>query len=294
MKDKLYITFLPTYVAPEILPEPETTAYMTNADVNIPNDDTVYFNGTDYQITGAGLWAALDNFVIAVKNSLGLALQSLTLQDHFKYIYPRIGGTATAHRINLVDTSTFIGTFSGGWTHDGSGALPNGTNGYMNTGCTYGTANFTSANQSFGICLKTNSLGLYADVGSITGGYSNILMYPRRDAGNFGTRCDDQTVNNTVNTNSIGLFAVNRVLSTEYDQFVDGSLFGTITSNSTILATPAQNAEEIFLAALNNGGSATQYSNRKQTLAYAGLGMTDTQVSELYTAWNTLETTLNR
>ena len=164
----------------------------------------------------------------------------------------------------------------------------------MDTTCTYGSANFTSANQSFGICLKTNSLGLYADVGSITGGYSNILMYPRRDAGNFGTRCDDQTVQNTANTNSIGLFAVNRVSSTQYKQYIDGAVFGTITSNSTILATPAQNAEEIFLAALNNGGSAVQYSNRKQTLAYAGLGMTDTQVGDLYIAWNTLETALNR
>lgn len=274
--------------------EPETTAYLRNPDVNIADDGTVYFPSTPYEITGAEIWVALDACVVSWKTSLGLTLKRNNLSTKFKYIYPRIGGTATAHRINLVDTSTFIGTFSGGWTHDGSGALPNGTNGYMNTTCTYGTANFTSANQSFGICLKTNSLGLFADVGSITGGYSNVILYTRRDAGNFGTRCDDQTVQNTANTNSIGLFAVNRVSSTQYKQYVDGAVFGTITANSTILATPAQNAEEIFLAALNNGGSAVQYSDRKQTLAYAGLGMTDTQVSELYTAWNTLETTLNR
>ena len=293
MSSKLYIKFTPP--AAVVLPyEPETTAYMNNADVSIANDGTVYFNATAYQITGAELWTALDAFVVAVKTSLGLTLKVDNLSTKFKFIYPRIGGTATAHRINLVNPSTFIGTFSGGWTHDGSGALPNGTNGYMDTGCTYGTANFTSANQSFGICLKTNSLGLYSDFGSVTGGYSNILFYPRRSAGIFESRCDDTIEQSTVNTNSIGLFALNRASSTEYKQYINGAVFGTITSNSTDLAAPAQNPEEIFLAAVNFGGSPIFYSNRKQTLAYAGLGMTDTQVSELYTAWNTLETTLNR
>jgi len=292
MSSKLYIKFTPPDQV--ILPyEPETTAYMNNADVNIPNDGTVYFSATAYQITGAELWTALDAFVVSVKTSLGLTLKQNNLSTKFKFIYPRIGGTATAHRINLVDPTTFIGTFSGGWTHNGSGALPNGTNGYMDTTCTYGTDNFTTANQSFGICLKTNSLGLYSDFGSVTG-YSNILFYPRRSAGIFETRCDDTIAQSTVNTNSIGLFALNRVLSTQYKQYIDGSVFGTIISNSTALATPAQNPEEIFLAAVNFGGSPIFYSDRKQTLAYAGLGMTDTQVGDLYTAWATLETTLNR
>lgn len=289
MSSKLYIKFTPP--AQVILPyEPETTAYMNNADVNIPDDGTVYFTGTAYQITGAELWTALDAFLVSVKTSLGLTLKQNNLSTHFKFIYPRIGGTATAHRINVVDPTTFIGTFSGGWTHDGSGALPNGTNGYMATGCTYGTANFTASNQSFGFCSKTNDNGLYADFGVIIGGQANVILYSR-NSGNFVSRLDDQTNNSTSNADSLGFFTINRLASGSYKQYKDGSSIATITQARAALAPVPL---EIIEAAVSNGGTPIQYSPRKRTLFYGGLGMTDTQVSELYTAWNTLETALNR
>lgn len=270
--------------------EPETTAYLKNPDVNILDDGTVYFPSTPYEITGTEIWVALDLCVVSWKNSLGLPLKRDNLRTKFKFIYPRIGGTATAHRINLVDPSTFIGTFSGGWTHDGSGALPNGTNGYMATGCTYGTANFTPSNQSFGFCSKTNDNGLFADFGVIIGGQANVILYSR-NSGNFVSRLDDTTNNSTSNADSLGLHTINRLASGTYKQYKDGSSIATITQARADLAPVPL---EIIEAAVSNGGTPVQYSPRKRTLFYGGLGMTDGQVADLYNAWNTLEIALNR
>ena len=292
MKDKLYITFLPQQSPPPFVYQPETTAYLENADVAILNDGTVYFGSTAYEITGAEIWTALDTCVIAIKQAYGLTLGLNNLSTQFKYIYPRVGGTATAHRINLVDTATFVGTFYGGWTHDGSGALPNGTNGYMDTGCTFGSLNFTSADQTVGFISKTNSSGTYSDIGAITGGYSSLLIIPT--GANFGTYLDDQALGSTADTNTAAHYSVSRISSIEYEQYKNGSPIGTITSNSAILATPAQNAEEIFEAVLNFGGFEIQYSDRKRTWHYAGLGSTDAEILDLHNALTNFETALNR
>lgn len=289
MRDKLYITFLPPYVAPEVEPEPETTLYMTAA--GIANDDTVYFTGTAYQILGSAMWTALDNFVIYTKNLFGLQLQTLSLSQQFHFIFPRIGGTATAHAVNLVDGTS--GTFSGGWTHDGSGALPNGLTGYFDTG--FVCSDFTRSNNSMGFCSKTetNSAGPEADFGSTGGSGGEFLMYTRL-SNLLYTRQNDNGVNSTVsNTTSLGVFSMSRTATGSYKVYRDGSLLAThVVTDTNFTARP------IIEAAQNSTGgtgiSATQYSPRKRTLYFGGLGMSDADMADFVTGWNDLETVLNR
>jgi hypothetical protein len=73
---------------------------------------------------------AINNLVVSLKNQ--------NLWVDMVAIYPMIGGTATTHKYNLKnpqDTdAAFRLSFAGGWTHDSSGAKPDGVSGtYANT-----------------------------------------------------------------------------------------------------------------------------------------------------------------
>jgi hypothetical protein len=279
MKDKLYITFLPpTDVA---IWQPETIAYLGAA--VIPDDTSLYFGGTAYQITGAEIWTALDACVVGWKTDLGLTLFQNNLSTRFNFIYPRIGGTAATNAINLVDATS--GTFNGGWTHDGSGALPNGTNGYFATGILFNE--FTQNDMSFGFDSKTDTDGVYADFGCLSG-TGNLLIYGR-NGGNLITRLSSGGNDSTATTTSLGVLSTKRDNSANYKVYQEGSLLATKTVSSL-----SPNSLEIIEGAVSNGGSPIQYSPRKRTLFFGGLSLTDTEMTDFTTTWRTLETTLNR
>jgi hypothetical protein len=266
--------------------EPETTAFLNT--IAVPNDGTIYHASTPYEITGAELWTGLDAFVVSVKNAFSLPLKANNLNTRLNYLYPRIGGTALAHKYNLVDPTAYIGTFSGGWTHDGSGALPNGTNAYMTTD--FQLKDMVKDDVSFGLDSKTNTDGLYADFGVIGGG--DVLLYGK-SGGSLTTRLYSNPNNSTAIADSLGLLSMSRTASTGYKQFKNGSVHGTITQASDP-QYPGTSTRAVVEAAVNNGGSIIQYSPRKRTLLFAGSGMTDTEMADFVTAWQTFDTLLNR
>jgi hypothetical protein len=268
--------------------EPETEDFL-NA-ISIANDSTVYFGSTAYEILGSTIWAVLDACVVQIKTALALTLGVNNLSTKFKFIYPRIGGTSTKHAYNLV-TATQTGTYSGGWTHDGGGAEPNGTNGYMSTGYNYNSANFSRNDQSFGFLSKTSNDGLYSDFGAFPATFAGVNMYTNL-GGNMNTRLAVAGVNNTTAiTNSLGFMSMSRISSANYKHYRNGSSIGTITYASDVMATTGIDITE---AANNNGGTIIQYSPRKRTWFYGGVGFTDTEMADIYSAINTFETALNR
>lgn len=102
-----------------------TTAYLTAN--GIPNNSTVFYAATPQEITGAGIWTAVNNAVLTINTGANI-------WGSAKAIYPFTGGTVSAHRYNLVDPTTFIMTAFGTMTQSGTGSLPNGINGYWDTG----------------------------------------------------------------------------------------------------------------------------------------------------------------
>lgn len=271
--------------------QPETKAYLNNADVSIENDNTIYFSATAYEITGAEIWTALDEFVVSIKNALGLTLGTNNLNTKFKFWYPRIGGTSAAHAVDLV-TGTTRGTFSGGWTHDPSGATPNGSNGYMNSG--HVNSDFNKDDISFGFVSKTNTSGLFADFGNQSGVSGDVNMYGRNGSGQLSTRLADNGINSVVATsNSLGLFAMSRQSGTQYKSFQDGIVKQTYTTNTlTFIAKPI--IEGASNSTSGTGISPIQYSPRKRTHFFGGSGLSDTEMADIYTAIAQIETTLMR
>ncbi len=96
----------------------DTITYMNV--LGIANDSTIYYPSTAQQITGAGLWNAVNNLVVQLKLN-GIWERSST-------IYPYVGGTAERHKYNLKNPvnsdAAFRLSFYNSWTHTGAGATP--------------------------------------------------------------------------------------------------------------------------------------------------------------------------
>jgi len=114
--------------------EPETSAYLIT--IGIPNDNTIFYASTPQEITGAQIWTAVNNYVLALKaadiagqnwDNIGTATCTV-LRD---YLF--IGGTATRHAYNLADSTKNL-NFFGSWTHNALGIIGNGSNTYANDG----------------------------------------------------------------------------------------------------------------------------------------------------------------
>lgn len=283
---KLYITFTPPRtVSPW---QPETEAYFLA--IGIPFDTTVYYGSTAYEITGEGLWNAFDTCVVAIKTGLGLPTFVNNLSTRMKFWYPRIGGTATRHKYNAVDPTTFVGTYNGGFTHDGSGDTPNGTNGYFDTNCEYNGTNFVVSDQTFLAFIKTDKNALEADFSCLPPVNSQINLYSRV-SGNMSTRCADNGINSTTaQGSSIGFQGVTRNLTTEYKQLKNGSIVATKTRSVNAMV----GGFEIIQYAGGDAAAQLQYSTRKATHFIGMDGISDTEWTDINNAIQNLETALNR
>lgn len=150
--------------------EPETIAFMEDPDVAIPNDSTIYYSGTLQETTGAGLWTAIDNFVKREKTS--------GRWSKYKFIRPRIGGTALAHGVNLKDVSKYRGIHYGSWTHGPLGSIGNGSNTYLDAEFNPVTAGLTEENAGFSFSWKSTDDSNYkAVMGNYFGNTERFSFY---------------------------------------------------------------------------------------------------------------------
>ena len=161
----------------------------------------------------------------------------------------------------------------------------------MTTGFNYNTTNFSQNNQSFGFFSKTNTDGLYSDFGAFPATFAGVNMYTNL-GGNLNTRLAVAGTNSTTSiSSSEGFISMSRTGSANYKHYRNGSSIGTITIASDVLATTGIVITE---AANNNNGSIIQYSPRKRTWFYGGVGFTDGQMLDIYNALYNFETALNR
>jgi hypothetical protein len=98
---------------------------------------------------------SINNLVVSLKfNNLWLSMSA---------IYPMVGASAAACAQNLV-SSSFTGSFSGGWTYASTGVTPNGTNAYMNTGLNCLSV-LTSTNIHLSVYSRTDNPITFCDIG---------------------------------------------------------------------------------------------------------------------------------
>jgi len=226
-------------------------------------------------------------------DSLVLDLKTAGIWTKMKAIYPFVGGTATTHKYNLKDpqdtNAAFRLSFSGGWTHSANGALPNGTNAFANTFFQPST-NLSNYSVSLGYYSRTNNAAnTTVDIGSLSAG--NFMHMHLRYTGDIWYALLQQTiVDQVANSDSSGFFVGNRNSDSQKKHFRNGANLGTITT----LVSATLSTQNIYLGALNNSGSASNFSSKQTAFASIGDGLTDPEASAFYTAVQTFQTALSR
>lgn len=183
-------------------------------------------------------------------------------------IYPMVGGTEYTHKFNLVnpqDTdAAFRLSFSSGWTHNSSGAKPNGSSGtHANTFAVPNTL-FTNTNGSFSYYSFTNSAAsnrveMGANDGVATTGECLLaLNFNGSQFSFFG-----QVGGGVGTANSFGHFITNRTAN------VEGWKNGVRVINTGTTVT-VRTSRSLFLAAQNNGTTSNRNSARGCSFAHVG------------------------
>lgn len=228
-------------------------------------------------------------------NTLVLNLKSNNIWTLLKAIYPMVGSSAAACSQNL-KSSSFTGTFSGGWTFASTGITPNGTNAYMNTvfapnaNLTFNSVSFSiysrtnvnpSTNQSWGCASNSNDLPLLgATLLATKAVYSYIYSYTVPDSMQSATNQVFQ-----------GLFSSSRTSETSAVSYKNSTLIASTTTN----AQTTQPSSNFLLGAIRNGlNNIIDYSTFEIAFAHIGDGLNATQIGNFYTAVQAFQTNLSR
>jgi hypothetical protein len=224
-------------------------------------------------------------------NTLVTSLKGYGLWTKMNAIYPFVGGTASTHKFNLknpLDTNAaFRLTFSGGWTHSATGALPNGTNGYADSNLIPSTTlQLDSVHMSGYIRTDTTSGGIFGcyNAGVTNGLYTN----PKFSSGIQESRNNSGAGGNAVSTDSRGFWINTRVIFAQYKIFRNSIINQTSNTNTTGLCTVSA-----YIGSLNLNGT-PEYQNREIAFSSIGDGLTDTESNNYYTAVQAFQTTLSR
>ena len=237
----------------------------------------------DRVTTAGGTLSATEQTAI---NTLVFQMKADGIWSKMKAVYPMVGASAAACAQNL-KSSSFTGTFNGGWTFASSGATPNGTSGYMDTNLNDNTS-LNLNDVHFSVYLRTNVDGLRADLGVFNNSTSGVNIYSRY-LNNQYTRLHAEDTNTVSTTDSRGFRLGVRNTSTSKSVFINNTKTA-FTENSVSKVNG-----NIYLGCLNlvPGGPAN-YSNRENAFASIGDGLLDSEASDFYTAVQAFQTTLSR
>jgi hypothetical protein len=226
-------------------------------------------------------------------NTLVTDLKTYNIWTKMKAIYPFVGGSAISHSYNLKDINNFSLVFSGGGTHGSGGYFPQ-SNAYANTGLNVNSVNFPSIDSLSATIYSRSDTNIGVnDFGVHTGVAKRFFEINIRDtnilyavAGHSGS-----SYLTNANTDSLGLYTVNRINSTDIKVFKNGN---TLTTASQSSSSTVYGNQPVYISALNNNGTPLYYSNRNIAFASFGDGLTDTEALNTYTAVQAYQTTLNR
>jgi len=201
-------------------------------------------------------------------------------------------GTATAHKWNLrnpVDSDgAFRAVFSGSHTHAASGITPDGTTGYADSKYVLQT-NGTDNDSSYGVYIATSSVTAGADLGVDGGGAS--YHHIEFDATDVYGIADSFTAGTYVTlahggTNN-GFWVASRTSSTSLKLYKDGTQVGSTATTTNDKTHTDIGANNFYLLGKNSAGTPS-YGKRKQSFAFIGKGMSDTDVTNFNTRLSTL------
>jgi hypothetical protein len=242
-------------------------------------------------IAAGGTLSATEQFAVT---QLVIQMKTDGIWDKMKAIYPMVGASAAACAQNL-KSSSFTGTFTAGWTFASTGATPNGTSAYFDTGFIPNTSltlnsasfsiycrnNFTpSGNQSWGCAIGASSLPIMgATFLTAKGINSYIYSYTTPDI-----------MVSASGLNLAAMFLCTRTSSTSAISFRNSTSIASTSTN----AQTTQPTNTFLFGALRSQSSIIDFNSFENAFAHIGDGLTSTQASDFYTAVQAFQTTLSR
>jgi hypothetical protein len=238
------------------------------------------YNYTGAATTGSYLWGA------QFENGNVLGPYRATTATGFT-----TGSMLDQMKFNLKSTSSFSGSYVGGWNPGYGGNKPNGMNGYMDTNLNastqltngnfhlsfYSTTNSTNGTNSNEIVLNK----LYASSGWVALRTNNKLPSGIASV-SFG---DDTTEGAGASSTTPGYMIGTETSNSIRKVFKNNTILGTNTTTST---TAISNAN------INLSGHVGGYSDNVASLATIGDGLTDYEAKALYWIVQKFQTTLGR
>ncbi len=227
--------------------------------------------------------------------TLVTSLKSDSLWARMDAIYPFVGGTASAHKFNLINPLDTDGayrlTFNGTITHSSTGALPNGANGYADTHFSPTSLdkddNHLSYFSNTASTLAAVDFGLYDTDGGNYYDYISHLFVATRvymamttDAPRFVT-----------STQTEGFLICSRESSTISKATENGVVILNLNSISSKVYAGSKN---LFLFARNSIGTASNFTDRECQFASVGGGMTAAEAVTFNTIVHDFQTNLGR
>lgn len=265
----------------------DTTAFM-NA-ISIPDDSTLYYSGTAQEITGEGMWDAVDTCVKALKAD--------SLWTPLKAFYPFVGGTASTHERNLKDPADTNAAhriiWGGGVTHGATGAKGNATNGFGDTHI-YPPTDLTLGQFTGGVYLRDDVQNTAAIFGAHTSGSVRTLFSPTHSTLGFFAIVNNASPfdTNPAITSADGHIQVMRETTTQVYGYIDNV---EVVNGTTSTATALPMANITLFAENVSNAAKFSYDNREISAAYfIDDTLTTSQRAALNTAINNLQTSLFR
>jgi hypothetical protein len=208
------------------------------------------------------------------------------LWSKMKAIYPMVGASAAACAQNL-KSSSFTGTFNGGWTFASTGAKPNGLTGYMDTFFIPLNDNIAGSSHMSYYSRTLGTGGIQIDMGCYQGG-ANPNQLAIAVGGSNTYFCPNNTNDSQIQrtTTSQGFFLTSRRSSTDILAQRNATQYVASLAES-------RNNTKIFIGAVNIGG-ASYFSTKETAFNSIGDKLSDTDASNFYTAVQAFQTTLSR
>jgi hypothetical protein len=225
-------------------------------------------------------------------NQLVIDMKTANIWTKMKAVYPFVGGTAASHKWNLknpLDTNAaFRLTFTGGWTHSSTGALPNGTNGYSDTFAT--KTIFTNNNlgcQGAFITAQSGTTIRY-DFGIQTTGAFFLLRSHNLGGNNSFFNGTTTAKASSAIMQNLGFIASSRIANNDYKTIIqDGSIVSNTTNDTT-----AYHTTSFYIG--NSNPLNSGYANREFRFYFLSDPLSYSELTSLRTATITFQTTLGR
>ena len=218
-------------------------------------------------------------------NQLVIDMKAAGIWNAMKAVYPMVGASAASCAQNL-KSSSFTGTFSSGWTFASTGATPNGTSAYMDTGLTP-SSSLSLDSTHISSYIRNSTTGILLGTDNV----NRLWIAPNFNGINKYAEINSGTITNpslTIST-AVGFWIGSRTSSTSTKLYNNNS----INYSHTGLSVGLDNIS-IVLSARNTLGGASNFNGGQIALSSIGDGLTDTQAADFYTCVNTFQVSLSR